>query len=193
MKRTIVLLLIALFAVMALSAASKNTGMDISKCENSTVVSFVNFLIDTGIMDANFPEYGVYQNSHGIYYLSLILDACDYGHINLFFCDDHVEFYWNSGIFLDDYKGKYDETFDVFQLAMACIADYLNQYVNWAAFSCQGNPDEMYAMSSLLYDGFSSQKIAEAIWVRLRKFIIYSEDGFDDVKKNLIEHYNTYK
>lgn len=195
MKRTIVLLLIALFAVMALSAASKNTGMDISKCENSAVTSFVSFLTNNGIMDKYFPEYGIFQKNNGIYHLDLVFGGCDYEKpIKIYFCDTHIELYWDSGIYMDDYKGKYDDTSAyVISEALSCVGDYTNKYIIWASLSCYGNPYELYSGSAMAFDGLSSQSIAEAVWGRLRDYIWYSIDGFDYVKERLIEYYNTYK
>lgn len=197
MKRTIVLLLIALFAVMALSAASKNTGMALSKCDNSAVTSFVNYLIDKGMMDKYFPEYGIYQNSRGIYYLQLKYSGSGYSDpIEFYFGDDIILFIWYSGIILDNYRGKYDETITIFDFAMAAVCDYAAQYNDWASFNTDydDNYNEvLYAESAMALDGLSSQGIPEAIWGRLRRFIPFCTDGFDYVKEKLTEHYEKYK
>ena len=103
MKKTVALIVVVLLALTVLSAKAINMGMSISECKNPTIVEFVNYMIDEGIMDDYFYYYSVGLDTTGEYYLNLTpIGAYVQNDIMMYFFDDNVEMFWNSDNFVKE-------------------------------------------------------------------------------------------
>lgn len=180
MKKTLALLLVVLLAATVLFAKSINTGMDISKCKDSALVDFINYMVDEGIMDSYFNYYSIgLDDTTGQYYVSLTPAGSDYTNdLVLYFFDDNVEMFWYSDYYASD---------ENYMLLLYLINDFTGAYANWATIFIDEYYGDCLASTSIMsLTGVDAY--GEAIWYRLELFINLSDMGFYDIVRSLNEY-----